>query len=177
MLGLAQAGAVSILDVGGGSGIFSAMWLAMNPQARSTQIDWANVNRIAKAFTARHGVADRFRTVDGDFHTVDFGTAEHDIAVFSHLAHQEGPEDNVAIFRKFRRALRPGGALVINDFVVDDDRSGPPFPLIFRSEMLVRTRRGSTWTQNDYRTWLGDAGFTDISVHPTESPATLVLAR
>jgi SAM-dependent methyltransferase len=176
-LGLAQAGEVSILDVGGGSGIFSALWLAMNPQARSTQIDWANVNRIATAFTAQHGVTDRFDTIDGDFHTVDFGTAEHDIGVYSHLAHQESPEDNVAVFRKFRQALKPGGTLVINDFVVDNERSGPPFALIFHTEMLLRTRHGATWTGDTYRDWLGQAGFTDVSFHPTQTPATLIFAR
>lgn len=176
LLGLPDAGPVSILDVGGGSGIFSALWLAMNPQARATQIDWPNVNRIATAFVAGHGVADRFRTVDGDFHTVEFGTAVHDIAVYSHMAHQEQPDDNVAVFRKFRLALKPGGTLVINDFVVDNGRTGPPFALIFRTEMLIRTQHGSTWTEADFRAWLTEAGFTDVSVHPTGGPATLVLA-
>lgn len=176
LLGVAKAGPLSILDVGGGSGIFSALWLAMNPQARSTQIDWGNVNRIATAFVAGHGVGDRFRTIDGDFHTVEFGTAVHDIAVYSHMAHQERPGDNVAIFRKFRQALKPGGTLVINDFVVDNGRGGPPFALIFHTEMLLRTRHGSTWTEDDFRAWLGEAGFADVSVHPTAGPATLVLA-
>ncbi|GGT84800.1 methyltransferase [Streptomyces violascens] len=176
-LDLAQAGAVSVLDVGGGSGIYSVVWLGINRQARSTQIDWANVNRIAVAFTARHGVAERFRTIDGDFHTVDFGTAEYDVGVYSHLAHQETPDDNVAVFRKFRSALKPGGTLVVNDFVVDDGRTGPPFSLIFHSMMLLQTRHGSTWTKHDYEVWLQEAGFTDISFHPTPSPATLVLAR
>ncbi|MDP3968377.1 MAG: methyltransferase [Nocardioides sp.] len=176
-LGLADAGPISILDVGGGSGIYSAIWLAMNHQARSTQVDWTKVNGIAAAFTAEHDVGDRFHTVDGDFHTVDFGTAEHDIGVYSHIAHQETPDDNVAVFRKFRRALRPGGTLVINDFVVNDDRSGPPFPLIFCSMMLLQTRHGATWREDDYRAWLDEAGFDDVSFHPTPSPATLVLAR
>jgi SAM-dependent methyltransferase len=176
-LGLATAGPISILDVGGGSGIYSAIWLGMNPQAHSTQIDWANVNRIAARFTAERGVGERFHTVDGDFHTCDFGTAEHDIGVYSHLAHQESPTDNVAVFRKFRAALKPGGTLVVNDFVVDDDRSGPPFPLIFHTTMLLQTAHGATWTRDDYRAWLTEAGFTDVSFQTTESPATLVLAR
>lgn len=176
-LGVAQAGPISILDVGGGSGIYSAIWLTMNPQARSTQIDWANVNRIAERFTAERGVGERFHTVDGDFHTCDFGTAEHDIGVYSHLAHQESPADNVAVFRKFRAALKPGGTLVVNDFVVENDRSGPPFPLIFHTTMLLQTANGATWTRDDYRSWLTDAGFTDVSFQATASPATLVYAR
>lgn len=175
-LKLADAGPISIFDVGGGSGIYSALWLGINPKARSTQFDWANVNRIAKNIVGRHGVADRFRTVDGDFHTADFGTAEHDIAVYSHIAHQESPSENVATFRKVRKALKPGGTFVISDFVVDNDRSGPPFPLMFRSVMLLRTKEGSTWRRADYEAWLKDAGFKSVSIEPTGTPATLVYA-
>ncbi len=175
-LGLAKAGPVSIFDVGGGSGIYSAIWLEINRQARSTQFDWSNVNRIAKEFVGRHGVGDRFRTVDGDFHKADFGTAEHDVAVYSHIAHQESPAENVATFRKIRKALKPGGTLVISDFVVDDDRSGPPFSLMFRSVMLLRTREGATWTRSDYDKWLREAGFKSVSIEPTSTPATLVYA-
>ena len=177
MLRLADAEKISILDVGGGSGIYSAIWLGLNPAAHSTQLDWGPVNAIARRLVAERGVADRFTCIDGDFHTTDFGTAAYDVAVYSHIAHQEGPEDNVAIFAKFRGALKPGGTLVISDFVVDDDRSGPPFPLIFASEMLLNTKQGGTWRRADYRAWLAEAGFEDVSFHPTPSPATLIFAR
>lgn len=177
MLGIADAGPVSILDIGGGSGIFSAIWLSMNPQARSTQIDWKNVNRIAVALTAERGVSDRFRTIDGDFRTLGFGTAEHDICVYSNIAHQEGPGENITAFRKLRSALKPGGTLVVNDFVVSHDRSGPPTPLIFHSLMLLTTRHGATWREDDYRAWLTEAGFAEVSFKPTPTPATLIFAR
>lgn len=176
-LRMADAGEISILDIGGGSGIYSAIWLELNPAARSTQLDWGPVNAIARRLVAERGAADRFTCVDGDFHTTDFGTAAHDVAVYSHIAHQEGPEDNVAIFARVRAALKPGGTLVICDYVVDDDRSGPPFPLIFASEMLLKSKRGGTWREADYRAWLAKAGFDDVSFQPTPSPATLVFAR
>ncbi len=175
-VGLARAGAISIFDVGGGSGIYSALWLGINPRARSTQFDWANVNRIARDFVGRRGVGDRFHTVDGDFHKADFGNAEHDLAVYSHIAHQESPSQNIDTFRKIRKALKPGGTLVISDFVVDDDRSGPPFALMFRTVMLLRTREGATWTRAEYEKWLRQAGFQNVSIEPTATPATLVYA-
>ncbi|MGW0877699.1 class I SAM-dependent methyltransferase [Streptomyces sp. NPDC002740] len=176
VLGLAGAGEISILDVGGGSGIYSGVWLQANPAARSTQLDWEPINAIARRLLAERGVADRFTCIDGDFHTTDFGTAAYDIALYSHIAHQEGPEDNVAVFARLRQALRPGGALVVCDYVVDDDRSGPAFPLIFASEMLLKSKQGGTWRQADYRDWLIKAGFTDVSFH-SAPPATLVVAR
>lgn len=177
LLGLPEAGEISILDIGGGSGIYSAIWLELNPAARSTQLDWGPVNTIARRLLKERDVADRFTCVDGDFHTIDFGTAAYDVAVYSHVAHQEGPEDNVAIFAKARGALKPGGTLVVCDYVVDDDRSGPPFPLIFASEMLLKSKKGGTWRQADYRAWLVEAGFDDVSFHSTPSPTTLVFAR
>ncbi|ASW54822.1 class I SAM-dependent methyltransferase [Plantactinospora sp. KBS50] len=177
LLGLADAGAVSILDIGGGSGIYSAIWLGLNPAARATQLDWAPVNAIARRLLAQRGVADRFTCIDGDFHSTGFGTARYDIAVYSHIAHQEGPEDNVAMFAKIRGALKPGGTLVICDFVVDDDRGGPPFALMFGAEMLLKSKQGGTWRRADYRGWLAKAGFEEVSFEPTPSPATLVIAR
>ncbi|MET8170672.1 class I SAM-dependent methyltransferase [Streptomyces sp. NPDC005329] len=176
VLGLADAGEISILDVGGGSGIYSGIWLQTNPAARATQLDWAPINEIARRLVDERGVADRFTTIDGDFHATDFGTARYDIALYSHIAHQEGPESNVEVFTRLRQALKPGGTLVVNDYVVDDDRSGPAFPLIFASEMLLKSKQGSTWRQSDYRDWLVKAGFTDVSFH-SAPPATLVLAR
>jgi hypothetical protein len=106
-LNLVNAGPISILDVGGGSRIYSIIWLGMNPQARSTQIDWKNVNQIALAAAADQHIGERFHTLDGDFHTVDFGTTTHDIAIYSHIAHQETPAANTAVIRKLRNALKP----------------------------------------------------------------------
>jgi SAM-dependent methyltransferase len=176
-LRLADTGEISILDVGGGSGIYSAIWLGINPAARSTQLDWGRVNAIARRLVADYGVADRFACIDGDLHVTDFGTAAYDVGVYSQVAHQEGPDDNVAILAKFRRALKPGGTLVISDFIVEDDRSGPPFPLIFASAMLLQSKQGSTWRRADYRSWLAKAGFEAVSFQATPTPATLVFAR
>jgi 2-polyprenyl-3-methyl-5-hydroxy-6-metoxy-1,4-benzoquinol methylase len=176
-LGLAGAAELSILDVGGGSGIFSAILLGLNRVARATQLDWAPVNAIAHRIVASHGVGDRFTTIDGDFHTVEFGEHRYDVAIYSHIAHQESPADNIAIFTKLRHAIRPGGALVVNDFVVDDDRSGPPFALLFAAEMMINNKYGSTWCRKDYKAWLIEAGFGQISFHATPGPATLVIAR
>jgi len=176
-LRLAEAGEISILDVGGGSGIYSAIWLGLNPAARSTQLDWGPINAIARRLAAERDVDDRFTCIDGDFHTADFGTSVYDIALYSHVAHQEGPDDNVAIFAKLRRALKPGGTLVICDYIVDDDRGGPPFALIFASEMLLKSKEGGTWRRADYQAWLVKAGFDEVSFQATPSPATLVYAR
>jgi SAM-dependent methyltransferase len=175
-LGIAQTGAVSWLDVGGGSGVWSAVWLGANKQAKGTQLDWPNVNKIARGYVAGFGVADRFQTIDGDFHTTDFGSAKYDFAIYGNIAHQEAPTDNLEVFRKFRKALKPGGTLLISDFVLNDDRTGHPFAMMFASQMLVVTKNGFTYRQSDYRKWLGEAGFESVDIVPTPTPSTLVFA-
>jgi ubiquinone/menaquinone biosynthesis C-methylase UbiE len=176
-LRIAEAGPVAILDVGGGSGVYSAVMLGKNPQAKSTQLDWANVNRVARSFVEKHGVADRFDTIDGDFRTVDLPASRYDVIVYSHIAHMEPPEENTRIFRKLRTALKEGGTLAVVDFVQSDDRSGPPFALLFHLNMLIHTQGGATYRQSDYRAWLAEAGFRQIDIEATEGPASLVYAR
>jgi SAM-dependent methyltransferase len=175
-LKLAKAGAISWLDVGGGSGVWSAVWLGANKQAKGVQLDWPNVNKIAHGYVAGFGVGDRFHTIDGDFHFTDFGSGEYDFAIYSHLAHQETPDDNLAIFRKFRKALKPGGTLVIQDFILADDRTGHPFAMMFTAQMLVVTQGGSAYRQCDYRAWLAEAGFESVEIVATPTPSTLVFA-
>ena len=175
-LDVAHQGPLSILDVGGGSGIYSAVLLGANREAQATQVDWPTVNQIARGFVGRFGVGDRFHTVDGDIHTVDWGTG-HDVAIYSNIAHQESPAQNIDAFRKFRAALNAGGTLVVSDFVVRDDRTGPPQALLFHSQMLTATREGSTWREADYRAWLREGGFREITFEPTPGASTLIYAR
>ncbi|HZP31987.1 MAG TPA: class I SAM-dependent methyltransferase [Candidatus Acidoferrales bacterium] len=176
-LALAKAGPVSWLDVGGGSGIFSAVWLAANKEGHAFQLDWPNVNKLAREFVGNFGVGDRFETIDGDFHTSDFGSTKYDYAIYSHIAHMEPPEGNIQVFRKFRKALKPGGTLMINDFVLSDGRMGHPFAMLFASQMVLMTKAGFTYRQADYREWLHGAGFKSVEIVPTLSPSTLVFAR
>jgi ubiquinone/menaquinone biosynthesis C-methylase UbiE len=175
-LGIAKAGNVSWLDVGGGSGVWSAVWLGLNKQANGTQLDWPSVNKIGHGYVGNFGVGDRFHTIDGDYHTTDFGSAKYDYAIYAHIAHQDSPAENLATLRKFRKALKPGGTLVINDFILNDDRTGHPFALIFAAQMLVVSKSGFTYRQADYRQWLGEAGFHSVDIVPTPTPATLVFA-
>jgi len=169
---------MSVLDIGGGSGVYSAFLLQKNPMARATQIDWPNVNQIGRAFVDRFGVGNRFTTVDGDFHTTDFGESAYDLVVLSNICHQESPRENVTLFRKARRALKPGGALVLSEFLLEDDRTVAfPWCGIFQVFMLIQTKEGAAWRRADYRAWLLEAGFRSVEFEPTPTPSTLVWAR
>ncbi|MER6137069.1 methyltransferase [Streptomyces sp. NPDC001815] len=177
LLGLAERKNPNILDIGGGSGTFSAQWLRLNPTAHATQLDWQPINAIARRHLAQHHLTDRFTCLDGDFHTTPLPPATYDIAIYSHIAHQESPQNNTALFTKIRNALTPNGTLLICDYITHNDRSGPPFPLLFASEMLLKSNHGGTWNHTDYTTWLTQAGFNTITFHPTPTPTTLTIAH
>jgi hypothetical protein len=176
-LGIDAAGPIAILDIGGGSGAFSGTLLQRAKQARATQLDWPNVNRIARGFVDKLGVADRFTTIDGDFHTTALG-GPYDLAIYSHIAHQESRDDNRAMFKRVKAALAPGGRFAIVDFIVPDGRRGiAPFTGLFHANMLLRTKAGAVWCEADYRAWLGEAGFGAIELVTTPGPATVAIAR
>lgn len=80
------------------------------------------------------------------------------------------------LMRRIFSALRPGGVLVINDFVVNDERTGPPFPLLFSLNMLVHTEKGMTYSEGHYRRWLGEAGFQSVQRHDALGLSTLLVA-
>ena len=122
-------------------------------------------------------MADRFTCIDGDFHTTDFGTAPTTSRSTPTSPTRRGRRTTSRSSPSSGSALKPGGTLVVNDYVVDDDRSGPPFPLLFASEMLLKSKQGGTWRRADYHDWLAKAGFEDVTFQPTPSPATLVFAR
>ena len=176
-LKLGDAGPVTWLDVGGGSGVWSAAWLGINKAATGYQLDWPNVNAIGRNYVGHFGVADRFKTIDGDFHTTELGEAKYDFAIYSHIAHQETPSENITTFRKLRRAIKPGGALVVNDFVLEDDRTGHPMAMMFSLNMLLSNQGGSSYRKADYRAWLSEAGFKSVDFIGTPTPATIVLAK
>jgi ubiquinone/menaquinone biosynthesis C-methylase UbiE len=177
-LGIAKRGAFTMLDVGGGSGVYSVVWLGKNREGKATQLDWGATNQIAKEFVKNFGVADRFETIDANCLEADFGNARYDYGVYSHMAHGFSEEENLKVLKKFRKAIKPGGTLVIADFVLDDDRQGHPMALLFYSNMLTNTLAGRTYTEGEYRRWLKEAGFAEAQVQPlAPQPVTLVYGR
>ncbi len=171
------AGAPHLLDIGGGAaGLYSLALLETNAEARSTQVDWPHINALARARLSAAGLACRFRTLDGDFHATDLGSGLYDVAVLSHIVHQESPESNVEILRRVATALRSGGRLVIVDWVVDDGRCGPASALLFNLTMLLLSAGGKSYERRELGDLLTRGGFADVSFTPTDDMSVLVLA-
>ena len=81
------------------------------------------------------------------------------------------------ITRKVASALAPGGRVVINDFLYDESLANP-MAATFRATMLMWTRKGTTYTEADYRRWLAEAGLSVVDVKASAGmPSTLVIAE
>ena len=117
---------------------------------------------LTRKYAERHGVADRYDYLPGDLKTVDFGEERFDLALLGNIVHSEGVESSRGLFRRLHAALKPAGRLVVVDMIPDDQRTGPPFPLLFALTMLLMTEKGGTYTFAEYRGWLEEAGFTNV---------------
>jgi 2-polyprenyl-3-methyl-5-hydroxy-6-metoxy-1,4-benzoquinol methylase len=167
---------VSVLDVGAGSGVWGIVMAGQSSQVRVTAVDWPAVLEVTKKVAARNGVSDRMTLVAGDFFEADFGKG-HQVAVLGHILHSEGPERSQRLIRKIFDALAPGGTLAIQEFVPNEDRLGPPQPLIFAVNMLVNTQAGGTYTFSEMSSWMEAAGFTDITTLEAPGPSPLLLGK
>lgn len=153
-------GARSMLDVGGGPGTYSRALLRRNRKLTAAILDLPETLRFTREFISREpALARRIVLRPGDYRTTPFGEEDLDLVLMSHITHDEGPDVNRTLIRKGFRALRPGGTLVIHDFMVRDDRSAPLFGALFSVHMLTYTSRGRTYTAREYKGWLREAGF------------------
>lgn len=166
---------VSVLDLGAGSGVWGIALAEASSQVRIRAVDWPEVLEITQQIALRHEVASRLDCVAGDLFEADFGT-DHDVAILGHILHSEGPARIRQLLSRTYAALRPGGLLAIQEFLPNDERTGPPMPLLFAVNMLVNTEAGGTYTFAEIASWLSEAGF--IRPRQLEGPAVspLILA-
>lgn len=168
-------GAVSVLDLAAGSGVWGIAQAQSSAKVRVTAVDWPGVIPVTCKTVARFGLADRFSFVEGDLLSADFGSG-HNVATLGHILHSEGVERSKALLAKTFRALEPGGTIAIAEFLVNPDRTGPVNGLIFAVNMLVNTDSGDTFSFEEISAWLREAGFTDPRTLATHGPSPLILA-
>ena len=172
---------IRVLDVAGGSSIFGMTIVARDPTAQVTQLDWPNVNAVAKKANQERGLEGKIRFIDGEHHTVPIETDYYDLVIASNFCRFESPKGNQELFAKARSALRRGGVFVVNDFVPNEERTEPTFALRFSVYTLTHTPEGECWTLSQYSEWLKKAGFESIQTHgdiPKTLPGTtLIVAR
>jgi predicted O-methyltransferase YrrM len=170
------SGRENLIDVGGGSGVYTIAMLRAAPRMRATIFDRPLVIEIARKKLVEEGMTDRVALVSGDFY-VDALPGGHDLALLSAIIHQNDAEQNVALYRKVFDALVPGGAIVIRDFVMNEDHTAPPDGAVFAVNMLVNTPGGSTYSFEEIDGDLTAAGFEDTKLLHRGEMDSLVTAR
>jgi ubiquinone/menaquinone biosynthesis C-methylase UbiE len=169
------SGPVKVLDIAAGSGVWSIPIARKDPAARVTVVDWPEVLPVCQKVAAEHGVADRYSYIPGDILAVDYGTG-YNIATLGHILHSEGVERSKRLLKKVYDALAPGGTIVIAEMVPNDERTGPPFPMLFGVNMLLHTSEGDVFTFAQMTDWLSAIGFRDVRQLDVSAPSPLVLA-
>ena len=165
-----------MIDIGGGSGAYAMAFVHAKKEMTATVFDLPNVIPLTKKYVAEAGLLDRFKFVKGDYNKDEFGK-DFDLVFFSAIIHINSPEKNQSLMDKAARALKPGGQVVIQDFIMDKGRTTPPFGTFFALNMLVGTEDGDTYTEAEVKSWLKKSGFTGIRRLGEEGPASMIIAR
>jgi SAM-dependent methyltransferase len=170
------SGVSRVLDVGGGSGVYAMAFARAKPDITAVVFDLPRVVSMAQAYIAQEELSDRVKTVAGDYEGDELGRG-FDLVFLSAIIHSNSEHGNRGLLRKCADALKPNGQLVVQDFIVDEDRTGPPFAVLFALNMLVGTESGDTYTESEVRAWMRDAGLSGIGRKDTEFGTTLLIGR
>jgi hypothetical protein len=101
---------------------------------------------------------------------------ETDVIVMGHILHDWGMEDKLKLLRSAHRALPDGGALIVYEAIIDDERRQNAFGLLMSLNMLIETREGFDYTGADCRGWMAEIGFRESYVEPLVGPDSMVVA-
>ncbi len=155
------AGTSSVLDIGGGSGLFTFEMIRRNGNIKGTVFDLPSVVPITEEYIRKEGFTGRVNTLPGDYLLDDFGNG-YDLVFVSAVVHINSPSENERLVKKCAQSLIAGGQLVILDHIMSEDRTEPGIGAVFALNMLVGTEKGDTYTETEIRGWMENAGFSEI---------------
>lgn len=172
---LTLAGDERVLDIGGGSGIYSCVLAAHHPGLQAIVFDQSPVDRIAATLIAERGCADQVRVHAGSFFS-DVWPADCDTHLFSNVLHDwDEPEVATLLGRSFS-ALPGGGRLVIHDAFINADKTGP-LPVAEYSTILMHSTQGKCYSTAEYAELLASAGFGSVTFAETVADRGVMTAR
>jgi len=175
LVAMLELGGVSrVLDVGGGSGAYAMAFARAREGITATVFDLPHVTPLTRRYVEAEGLSGKIDVVEGDAN-VDELPRGYDLVFMSQLLHSNSPKENEALIANGAASLNAGGRLVIQDFVVDEGRAGPPQAVIFALNMLVNTEAGDTYTEAEIRGWMEVAGLADVERIDTDVETTLMI--
>ncbi len=167
-----------LLDLGGGPGTYVIHFCRQNPQLQGVIFDLPTTRPFAEQTLARFDMAGRIEFAAGDF-LRDPIPGSYDVAWLSHVLHGEGTADCARLLAKAVAALEPGGLLLVQEFILQADRTAPLFPALFSLNMLLGTPDGQAYSEPELRDLLQNAGLEQLERLSLELPngAGILAAR
>lgn len=160
-------------DVGTAQGDLAAQIALANPHLEGIGFDLAEVAPVFEEYVDSQGISGRVHFQSGDFFKQDLPRV--DVLTMGHILHDWNLEEKKMLIAKAFSALNPGGALVVYDAIIDDDRSQNAFGLLMSLNMLIETPGGFDYTGADCIGWMKDAGFKDAYVEHLVGPDSMVV--
>jgi SAM-dependent methyltransferase len=155
----------TLLDVGGGSGIYASTMVAAHPQLKAIVLEQPPVDRIAQIEIRKHGLEESIRVMPGDMFETPW-PAGQDIVLLSNVLHDWDFPEVRALIALAAAALAPGGLLIIHEAFLDNDKSGP-LPVAEYSALLMNITQGKCYTPHEYGQILEENGLRVGPFHKT----------
>jgi hypothetical protein len=131
------------------------------------------VGPLFEEYVAAAGLTDRLRFYPGDFFSDDLPSA--DVLIMGHILHDWNMDEKRLLLQKAHAALPDGGALIVYEAIIDDDRRENTQGLLMSLNMLIETRGGFDYTGADCQGWMREAGFGETYVQHLLGPDSMVV--
>jgi precorrin-6B methylase 2 len=164
----------TLCDIGGASGALAIQVALNHPHMQCTNFDLPPVEPIAKETIAQFGLSERITAVSGDFFVDDFPKA--DVITMGNILHDWNLEKKLLLIRKAYEALPVGGALIVIENVIDNERRQNAFGLMMSLNMLIEVGDGFDFTAAQFDNWAREAGFHKTTQIPLTGPTSAVIA-
>ncbi|MFN7984167.1 MAG: methyltransferase [Vicinamibacterales bacterium] len=163
----------TFVDVGTAQGDLAVQIARANPHLTGRGFDLPEVAPIFEAYVQANGVSDRLSFAAGSFFVDELPKA--DVVLMGHILHDWDLPTKQMLIKKAYDALPAGGALVVYEAIIDDDRSKNAFGLMMSLNMLIETPGGFDYTGADCAGWMREAGFSSTRVQPLVGPDSMVI--
>ena len=174
---LGLAAGQRLLDLGGGPGVYGHTFAHETPGLEVFVFDLPQAEEFFRQEAARHAPEISPRFLSGDYRQDDLG-GPYDVVWISQVLHGSGFETCAKLIKSAAAALAPGGSLWVQEFIVDPEGRGSPFPALFYLNMLVNTESGQGYTKDEIGKFMTDAGLTQVEcLGPTVEGGTSSLMR
>lgn len=158
-----------VLDVGGGPGTYSVLLAQRYPHLHATVLDLPGVAAVATELIAAQGLAERVRTLPGDYHSEPFPAGNDAVLLFGML-HQESPDSIRDLLHRAAASLSDHGRIYILDMMTDESHTQPPFSALFGLNMALTTDHGWVFSDAELSDWCAEAGLDHVEIQPLPPP-------